>query len=70
MFRLKVREIAEARGISQSRLSRLADVDPKSIRRIYRDPHVSLSLYILDRIAQALQVDISELVESVPDDPE
>jgi transcriptional regulator with XRE-family HTH domain len=67
MFRLKVREIAESKGISQSRLSRLSDVDPKAIRRIYQNPNASLSLYILDRIAKALQVDVSELIESVPD---
>lgn len=67
MFRLKVKEIAEAQGISQSRLSRLADVDPKVVRQIYQRPDASVTLYVLDKLAKALRVDISQLVESVPD---
>lgn len=67
MFRLKVRELAEHQGISQSRLSRLADVDPKVVRQIYQHPEASVTLYVLDKIALALHVDISQLVESVPD---
>ena len=69
MFHLKVREIAQSQGISQSRLSRLADVDPKVIRQIYQHPNASVTLYVLDRIALALHVDISQLIESVPEKP-
>lgn len=70
MFRLKVREIAGLQGISQSRLSRLADVDPKVVRQIYHHPEASITLYVLDKLALALHVDISELIESVPGEPE
>ena len=69
MYRLKVKELAERRGLSQNRLSRLADVDVKVIRRIYRNPQESVTLPVLDRIAHVLKVDISELIESVPDEP-
>lgn len=67
MYRLKIRELAETQGLSRSRLSHLAVVDIKVIRRIYNNPQESISLHTLDRIAQALRVDISDLIESVPD---
>jgi len=45
-------------------------MDDKRMREIYRHPdseHVNLTLQVLDRLANALGVDVSELVESVPD---
>lgn len=42
------------------------------MRLIYRNPdseHVNMTLQVLDRIANALGVDASELIESVPDEP-
>lgn len=70
MIRLKIREIAQRKGISQTRLAHLALLDDTRLRMIYRCPdseHVNLTLQVLDRIAKALDVDVSELVESVPD---
>lgn len=69
MIRLKVKEVAAAKGISQTRLSRMADMDIKTVRRIYRDPYVDISTYTLDRIATVLGVDVRELLESVPGEP-
>lgn len=66
MIRLKVKEIAQAKGVSQSKLGRLADVDVRTMRRIYREPTASVTTTILDRIAIALGVDASELLESIP----
>jgi transcriptional regulator with XRE-family HTH domain len=66
MIRLRVREIAEAQGMSQSKLGRLADVDVKTMRRIYREPTAPVTTTILDRIALALNVDASLLIESDP----
>jgi transcriptional regulator with XRE-family HTH domain len=68
MFRLKVKEIAESQGISQSRLSRLADVDPKVVRQIYQRPDASVTLYVLDKLAKALHVNINLLIESVSEE--
>lgn len=67
--RLKVKEVAEAKGLSMGRLGRLANVEVRTMRRIYRTPTASFTTPVLDRIAKALDVDISELVESVPDEP-
>lgn len=68
MYRLKVKELAEARGLSQNRLSRLADVDIKVVRRIYRNDHENISLPVLDRLAKVLQVDIGQLLETIPEE--
>jgi DNA-binding Xre family transcriptional regulator len=68
--RLKVREIASAKGIGQGRLARLADVDIKTMQRIYRNPTAIVTTETIDKLAKALGVDASELIESVPDDEE
>ena len=68
MIRLKVKEIAQQKGISQGKLSRLSDVDLTTLQRIYRQPEsANITLYTLDRLAKALGVDASELIESIPD---
>jgi DNA-binding Xre family transcriptional regulator len=68
MIRLRVKEVAQSKGISQSRLGRMADVDVKTMRRIFTEPTTAVTTPTLDRIAKALQVDASELIESVPDE--
>lgn len=72
MIRLKIRAIAESKGISQTRFGHLTLLDDDRVRRIWRygdSAHINLTLQVLDRIAQALEVDVSELIESVPDPP-
>jgi DNA-binding Xre family transcriptional regulator len=69
MIRLKVKEIAKQKGISQGRLSRMANVDLTTIQRIYHNPTTAnVTLLTLDKLAKALGVDVSELIESIPDD--
>jgi len=68
VIRLKVKEVAQAKGMSQGRLQRRADVDVKTIRKIYQNPYVIINTDTLDKLAKALGVDASELIESVPDD--
>ena len=67
MIRLRVKELAEARGISQNRLSHLAILDIKVIRKMYQQPTASFTTYALDKVARALDVDVTELLESIPD---
>jgi DNA-binding Xre family transcriptional regulator len=68
MLRLKIKEIAESKGINQGKLSRLADVGYSTIRRIFDDPYYSINFSTLERIAKALGVPATELIEDVPDD--
>jgi DNA-binding Xre family transcriptional regulator len=71
MIRLKVKEIAQAKGIGQGKLQRLADMDIKTVRRIYRDPYTIITTETLSKLAKALGVPSSELIEDVePDEQE
>lgn len=70
VIRYKIREIAQSKGISQTRLGQLALLDMERMRRIWRDgtsDSANITLQVLDRIAKALGVDASELIESTPD---
>ncbi|MBE3561657.1 MAG: helix-turn-helix transcriptional regulator [Ktedonobacteraceae bacterium] len=66
MIRLKVKEIAAIRGISQRRLAKLTDMDVRHIQRILHNPTTSITMRTLDKLAQALNVDASLLIESDP----
>jgi DNA-binding Xre family transcriptional regulator len=77
MIRLKVKEVAERKKVSQTRLSRLADVDIKTLRKVYRKPDsANIRLETLNRLAYALKVHVYDLLEyerdtvppSIPDD--
>lgn len=68
MIRLKIREIAAEKKISMRKLSKSADIAYNTLRTIYRDPYRQITTGTLDRLAKALGVDASELIESVPDE--
>ena len=69
MYRLKVKEVANSKKITQSKLSRLADINNRTMHLIYYEPTTAnITMSTLDKIAVALGVDISELIESVKKD--
>jgi DNA-binding Xre family transcriptional regulator len=67
MVRLRVKEIAEAKGFNMSSLSRASDVSFNTIKRIFRNPYKEVTTTTLEHIARALEVPTSELIEDVPD---
>ncbi len=67
MIRLRVKEVAQEKSISMSRLSRLSDVNYKTIQTIWRNPYHGLNTITLNKIAQALGVSTAELIEDIPD---
>ena len=67
MVRLKIRDVAEAKKINMSKLSRMADVNYNTIRAIWDNEMKDVTVSTLDKIAMALKVDISELIEVLPD---
>jgi DNA-binding Xre family transcriptional regulator len=67
-LKVKLKEIAEAKGISQTRLSRLADTNYKTIHAIWLDPYREVTTTTLQRLARALGVSVAELIEEVPDE--
>lgn len=64
MFRLKVKEVAKEKGISQRQLFIRSGVDIKTIQKIYRNPHTVITVETLAKLAQVLDVDVSELIEN------
>jgi transcriptional regulator with XRE-family HTH domain len=68
MIRLRVKEIAESQGYNMSRLARKADMDLKTVQRIWHNPTKEISTTTLDRLARALGVPASELIETLPDE--
>ena len=67
MIKQRIKEVAEAKGISQGKLSRMSDVGYSTIRRIFDDPFYSVNFSTLERIAKALEVPATDLIEEVPD---
>jgi DNA-binding Xre family transcriptional regulator len=66
MIRLKVKEVAAERGMSMRKLAKNAGIAYNTLRTIYRDPNRPLSTVTLDKLAGALGVDASLLIESDP----
>ncbi len=67
MIRLKIKEVAQQKGLSMAKLARRADMDFKTVQRIFHDPYRDIPLSTLARLAKALNVPSSELIEDVPD---
>jgi len=70
MIRLRLKEVLQEKKISQSKLSRLADVSISTIQEMYHNPYHDAVLSTLDRIAKALDVKVCDLYEVLPDDAE
>lgn len=68
MLRLRIKEIAEAKGFNQSSLAREARIGFSTVKRLYRDEHHDASLGVLEKIARALNVSIHDLIEEFPDE--
>jgi len=69
MIRLRVKEIAEKKQISMTRLARIADVDYKTVRKLFRDPSAEIGLTTLDKLSWALRVEPAALIEYTPTPP-
>jgi DNA-binding Xre family transcriptional regulator len=67
-IQLRGKEIATAKGWTQTKLQRAADVHPTTMQGIYNDPYRDVAHSTLVKIAKVLGVDVSELTEEVPDD--
>lgn len=64
LYRLRVKEVAQAKGVSQRQLHLRSGVDINTVRRILADPQTSVHMETLAKLAKVLGVDVSELVES------
>lgn len=66
--RLKVKEIAQSKGWTQTKLGRAADLNQRTIQQIFHDPYRGVNYTTLLKIAKVLGVEISDLIEEVPDE--
>ena len=66
MIRLKIKEVVALKGLSMAKLARRADIDYKTVQRIFRDPYREVTTTTLDKLATALNVPVTDLLESVP----
>lgn len=64
--RLRVKEIAKAKGFSMGKLQRDADVAYNTVKRIFKDPYYITTTETLGKLAKALGVPPGELIEEVP----
>jgi DNA-binding Xre family transcriptional regulator len=65
--RLKIKEVADAKNISMSRLHRAADVTYQTVKFIYENPHRDVNMSTLAKLASALGVHICDLIVEEPD---
>jgi DNA-binding Xre family transcriptional regulator len=65
LLKLRVKEVAIAKGFNQSSLSRASDVPLDTIRRIWRNPYYEVRLSTINKIASALGVSAKDLFEEV-----
>ncbi|MDQ2905254.1 MAG: helix-turn-helix transcriptional regulator [Chloroflexota bacterium] len=63
--RLRIKEVAEAKGMSMTRLHTKSEVAYNTIRRLFRDPYVEVTTTTLARLAEALEVKVEDLIETV-----
>jgi len=65
LLKLRVKEVAIAKGFNQSSLSRASDVPLYTIRRIWRNPYYEVRLSAINKIASAVGVSAKDLCEEV-----
>ncbi len=65
--KLRVKEVAQQKGVSLTKLSQRSEVAYNTVRRVWRDPYTDVTLSTLQRLADVLGVDVRELMESVPE---
>ena len=68
MRRLRVKEVAQAKGIGMAKLSRMADLSYRTVQSVWHNPQHDVSFFTLDKIAKALGVPVTDLIEDVPED--
>ena len=69
MARLKIREIAEERGFSMGLLQRKANDAVKVVQSVWRNDRHDISFNTLIKIAEALGVRVTELIDDERDTP-
>jgi DNA-binding Xre family transcriptional regulator len=68
VLRLRVKEVAEAKGISMTKLSHRTEISYNTIKSLFRNPYRTVNTDTLVRIARVLEVPVTELIEEIPNE--
>ncbi len=63
MARVRIREIAESKGLDVAKLSRRSDLAYGTVWQLWNDPDRDVSIKTLSKIADALGVRVTDLIE-------
>jgi DNA-binding Xre family transcriptional regulator len=69
VIRIKLKEVAQAKKMSQRQIFLRSGVDIRTIQRIYKDPFTNITLETLAKLAKVLNVASSDLIEDVDEQP-
>lgn len=67
---MKVKEIAEAKGISMTRLHNRSEVAYSTVRNVFRNPYTEITLSTLARLSETLEVPSCDLIEDEDTPPQ
>ena len=68
MLRLRVKEVAKQKRFSMNKLSQRSEVSYHVVRDICRDPFKTVNTDTINRLAKALGVPVTEIIEDVPEE--
>ena len=68
MVRLTIDKYLASRGITRYELAKRTDIKFQTIDRYYKNRVVRYDSYILDRICEALECNVCDIIEYVKDD--
>ena len=60
-IKLNIRAIAESKGITRTKLSRIADLNYQTVNALWQEQASDVMLVTLAKVAHALNVDVSDL---------
>lgn len=67
MIRIKLKEVAEEKGLSMTKISQRSEVSYNTVKSLFRNPFRPISTDVLERLAKVLGVSPVDLIEYIPD---
>ena len=69
MIRNRVKDVAEPKGYTMTKLARETGISFNTIKRLWKNPSVGANVDTLTRIARVLNVGLDDLFEEVENTP-
>lgn len=67
--RLKVKQVAESKGMNRATLARKADLNYETVHRMWsEEPQKDVSIITLEKLARVLAVPVTDLYEVISDE--